>query len=300
MTIRIHIGVHKTATTELQYSLRRVSAKLSEAGTGYLGPRDLRDERFQLHAALREGSEDLKGACSSALQNWLSGHEVHLLSEENIIGTTHRTSLFSDDGRLYPLATEQLAELLELMGSPEVELFMAVRDPADFVTSAYGQQLRTGMLADLDGYLRNATVQRLSWTELAMRLLENDLVSRVVFWRYEDHERLRPHILEAMIGPDLAGIVPRMGWHNGGISQQAYDMLVKTALEDTKTPVRQLLQQARTAHPRKQGVPQMRLLPQLVHRRSRDAYAQDILKMAQLDRVTFLDPTHIPEDSQPA
>ena len=290
MSLRIHIGVHKTATTELQFALRQSSDALAAGGLGYLGPWALRRGQLPLHNALRGGDPAAEEEMRAVFGEWFAAHPEHLLSEENIIGTTHRTSLFGPGGQLYPAAADQLSRLLSLMGGVEAEIYMAVRDPADFVTSAYGQQLKTGMPGDMDGYLRGLRVRDLSWAELAGRLLQCDGVKQVICWRYEDHAETRPALLERMLGPELAGEVPRMRWHNGGISQAAYDMLAQLVLADTRTPISELLQRARKEHPRKAGVPPMRLLPPRVHRRSLDAYASDLETLAGMDHVTLLRP----------
>ncbi|MDO5606192.1 MAG: hypothetical protein Q4G25_13625 [Paracoccus sp. (in: a-proteobacteria)] len=288
MTIRIHLGAHKTATSELQYALRTVRGRLARGGLGYLGPRALRSESLPLYAAMHETHPEAAPKLRAGLADWLGAHEHHLISEENIIGSTYRGSMFGAGGQLYPHAATNLARLLDLMGHPQVELFLSLRDPALFVTSAYGQQLRMGVSIDIDSYIKGVDIAALSWADLARRLLAVPGVTRLIVWRYEYYNALRPLLLERMLGPALAAIVPPPSRRNAGISAAAYNALLQTAMEDLDTPVAELVRQACAAHPRVRGVPSMRPLRPRLYLRSRRAYMHDLAEMAGIERVEML------------
>ncbi|MFV0410410.1 MAG: hypothetical protein ACK5LJ_12165, partial [Paracoccus sp. (in: a-proteobacteria)] len=55
MTIRILLGAHKTATTELQGSLRSVRRRLSSRKLGYLGPGRLRADGLAFSTLISKG-----------------------------------------------------------------------------------------------------------------------------------------------------------------------------------------------------------------------------------------------------
>ena len=232
MTIRIHLGAHKTATTELQRALRSVRDALGSDGLGYLGPRALRSEVSPLFHAIHKGEPDAWESCRRRFAGWLSRHEDHLISEENILGTTFRGAMFGKDNRIYPAASEALSQLIVLLGGGPVELFLSVRDPAQFVTSAYGQQLKTGTGIDIESYTGGVSVADLSWTDLVQRLLSVPGVARLICWRYEDYAALRPVILERMLGAERAAIVPAASWRNAGISDAAYRAFAEMVMED--------------------------------------------------------------------
>lgn len=290
MTIRLHIGAHKTATTEIQQAMRRVRGQFEDAGTSYMGPKGLRGDWVSLHQAMFKRDEAAREKAITRFRRWLRNHDHHVLSEENIIGTIHRRRLFGGDNLLYPNAVENIGLLRELMGNPQVELFLSVRDPAEFVTSAYGQVLREGVAMGIEDYVAGFDVPTLSWSDLVGRLRDCDGVTRLVCWRYEDYADLRPHILSMLLGPDLAAIVPAQETHNAGFSEAAYQQFLTWVMEDLDESFVDLLYRARAAFPKGPGDPGMRPLPADVYARSRLTYPQDIARLAAMDGVTFLTP----------
>lgn len=290
MTTCIHIGVHKTATTELQQALKAVEWRLARGGMCYLGPDGLRGRMVQLEKVL--GDPDAGGAqqARARLAQATEGFGNLLLSEENILGTTRRASVLGQGGAVYPGAQDRLACLLALLDRPEVEIFMAVRDPAGFLTSTFGQQLRQPMPVHEDVYLRDFRLQAFSWADLARRLLTVPGVRRLTVWRYEDYAALRPQILQAMIGRRAAQRVAPAQMVNPGISQAAYDAFVTAALEDTDTPTRTLLSAACRRFPKTEGATSMRIFAPELHAESLHHYARDMDDLVGLDRVRLLCP----------
>ena len=257
--------------------------------TGYLGPR-ARAEVSPLFHAIHKGEPDAWESCRRRFAGWLSRHEDHLISEENILGTTFRGAMFGKDNRIYPAASEALSQLIVLLGGGPVELFLSVRDPAQFVTSAYGQQLKTGTGIDIESYTGGVSVADLSWTDLVQRLLSVPGVARLICWRYEDYALLRPVILERMLGAERAAIVPAASWRNAGISDAAYRAFAEMVMEDLESPVEDLLQRACALHPKTEGVPAMRPLRPRVYGRARRNYAQDMARLSALEGVELLAP----------
>lgn len=290
MTTCIHIGVHKTATTELQQALKAVEWRLARGGMCYLGPDGLRGRMVQLEKVLGDPDAGAAQQARARLVQATEGFGNLLLSEENILGTTRRASVLGQGGAVYPGAQGRLACLLALLDRPEVEIFMAVRDPAGFLTSTFGQQLRQPMPVHEDVYLRDFRLQAFSWADLARRLLTVPGVRRLTVWRYEDYAALRPQILQAMIGRRAAQRVAPAQMVNPGISQAAYDAFVTAALEDTDTPTRTLLSAACRRFPKTEGATSMRIFAPELHAESLHRYARDMDDLAGLDRVRLLCP----------
>lgn len=290
MTTRIHIGVHKTATTELQQALKAVEWRLARGGMCYLRPDGLRGRMVQLEKVLGDPGTQATQLAQARLAQATDGLGHLLLSEENILGTTRRASVLGQGGAVYPAAQDRLACLLALLNRAEAEIFMAVRDPASFLTSTFGQQLRQPMPVHEDVYLRDFRLQAFSWADLARRLLAVPGVRRLTVWRYEDYAALRPQILQAMIGRRAAQRVAPAQMVNPGISQAAYDAFVAAALEDSDTPTRTLLAAACRRFPKAEGVAPMRILAPELHAESQHRYASDMDDLAGLDRVRLLRP----------
>lgn len=268
--------------------------ELAGQGLGFLGPSALRSQRLPLSRAIRGDQNVATEPLRAKLRYWLSSHEDHLISEENILGTTSRGEMFGGDDVLYPGAEDRLARTLELLGKPEVELFLAIRDPATFVTSAYGQQLRSGALVDVSTYVRGVKVRSLDWPGLIERLLGCEGVSRVVCWRLEDHTQVRGRVLARLLGPERAALVPPATLRHRGVSEKAYRYFMKTALEDMDTPVQTLLRDAQKRHPRLEGEPSMRLLHYRTYKSSLVNYDAQAGRIAGMERVEFLRPQNPP------
>ncbi|MFD1797778.1 hypothetical protein FQV27_10530 [Paracoccus aurantiacus] len=298
MSIRIHIGAHKTATTELQRALLQTTKRLARGGMGFLGPETLRGEGFPFHLALRSTQPALAEKVAGLFDDRLAQFRNLLISEENILGTTARTSVIGRHGQLYPGAERLSSRAFSLLRGRDVVLFLAVRDPADFVTSAYSQQLRRPLPLHHDVYLRDFSLPAISWTDLARRLLNQPQVQKIICWQYEDYAVLRPRILTEMVGRRAAARVPPSRVVNSGISAAAYDAFVAEALTDDETPTQTLLRDACRRFPKSPGEPSFRILSSRVHDESRAQYAQDLDSLAGLDRVRLLRPQ--PGDGAPS
>ena len=300
MTIRIHIGAHKTATTEMQRALRRVRTVLEAGGNPFIGPGGLRGRWISLPRAMSNDDPEARGQAERRLRRWLRRNDNHVISEENILGTVHRKRIFGPGNQLYPEAAANIARLRALMGDPEVELFLSIRDPAEFATSAYGQVLREGISMGMEDYVEGYDVPAFSWAELVGRLTECPGVTRVTCWRYEDYAALRPRILSLLVGEELAATVPAAESHNMGISEAAFQQFMEWVLDDLDESFLDLLARARATYPKTAGDPGMRPLPPEVYARSRDTYPLDVAALAVMDRVTLLLPETGVGDDMPA
>lgn len=290
MTIRVHIGAHKTASTEIQQALRSVRPRLEEHGMGYVGPRGLRGDWIQLIPAMFGTNEDDRKQAITRLKRWLARYDNHLISEENIIGTLPRHALLGKENQLYPFAERNIQSLRKLMKNPEIELFLAIRDPASFITSAYGQIMRQQALTGIDYYTLEHRVDELSWADLAGRLVSCPGVTRLICWRYEDYTDLRPTLLSLMLGEKLAAIVPDPQPHNIGISEAAYQQFVEWVMGDDDSLPEDLLRKARKAFPKQPGESGMRPLPEAIYSRSAEYYTDDVRRLSQLEGVVLLSP----------
>ncbi|WP_313135173.1 hypothetical protein [Paracoccus jeotgali] len=298
ISVSLHIGVHKTATTEVQWALDKARTRLEQGGLTYLGPESLRGQRLDLHLYLRTLGGHLADRIAGDLRGLMDGRPDLLLSDENMIGTTARGAVIGPDGALYPRADEGLGRVLAVLPEgPKVQVFMAVRDFASFITSTYSQQLRKPLPLHHEVYLRDFRLDAMSWAALARRVLSHPRVGRLVCWRYEDHAAIRPALLDRMLGPELAVIVPRARRMNTGISQAAYDAFVAAAMADDEAPTQDLLRAACKAHPKGEGVPAMRVLPPQTHRDSLIRYDADLSNLAALDRVEMLTPDPAPPEA---
>lgn len=292
MTLNIHLGAHKTATTHLQLSLRMVQHELRSNGVFYADPAILRGENLPLIRALSSpaGEREAERLVARRFHHLRELYPWLLCSDENLLGGTHREVMFGRRGEIYPQAAQRLRKVLQLAGGGPVTLFLSVREPAGFHASAFSLQLLLGNELLAEDYMAGRDPALLNWTGLVRRLLSLEGIARIVVWRYEDYPRLRGRILRRMLPPHLAGQVPAPEPVNEGLSQRAHEWLIAHAMTETEADLRQLAARARDQFPRRAGHAPMRpFLPQ-EHQRSQAAYLADLESLRRMPRVEFLQP----------
>uniref|UniRef100_UPI0025F80B4F hypothetical protein n=1 Tax=Sphingomonas sp. TaxID=28214 RepID=UPI0025F80B4F len=155
---RLHLGLHKTATTHLQLSLEAIRPQLAERGVDFIPLDELRRathlnfdwakrfKGFKFRRDVRSVSSRLK---------------TTILSEENWLGHPYEGCAFPP----YPRAIERLKTITKLGGTFSV--FLAVRNPGQFVPSIYSEALRHHPERVLHNQTRNAWLDGGSpWSEL--------------------------------------------------------------------------------------------------------------------------------------
>jgi len=223
--IALHIGAHKTATTHLQRSL--VATQI--AGVTCIGPRCLRGrgeslpERFGFPLDPNKGGAAPRSPADE-LAAMAQGARRLVISEENFAGKLHFGS-----GRLprpiYPSARQRLdafSQALQGTGA-QLSLFLAVRDPVDYLTSVYGQILQSGQLFQPADFVRKNPVTCVDWAEYVWRLLAVAGVGRVFVWRFEDYSALFSKITQSLVGEVVPPVQDRP---QARISQRALQALL--------------------------------------------------------------------------
>ncbi|MGA0617701.1 hypothetical protein [Paracoccus sp. KR1-242] len=290
MALSIHLGAHKTASTHLQYSLRQVRDRLAQAGLFYADPGTLRDVLPLSQALARGEGCPAELSCRRQFQAAREGFADLLISEENILGGTHRSKIYSQRGTLYPRAPHRLRRVIDMAGGGPATLYLALRDPAGFHVSAFALQLSEGNEIELDAYMGGRDPARAPWSGLVKRLKQVEGVGRIVVWRYEDYAALRPELLARLLPEGMAGSVPEPEPRNVSITQPGYDWFVAQAMADNQADLRDLFRQARQKFPRRKGHPRLRLLDEAAHERSAGCYRAEIEALARMPGVELLLP----------
>lgn len=290
MALTIHLGAHKTASTHLQQSVRQVRDRLLAAGVFHADPVLLRGS-LPLAAALAKGPGSVPARRFSAeLRRMRAGLPDLLLSEENILGGTHRERLHSARGVIYPEAQARVRQVIAMAGGGPATLLLAVRDPAAFHVSAFALQLSLGNEIELGAYLGGRDPARAGWAGLVARLAALEEAARIVVWRYEDYRQLRPRILALMLPPGLAALVPEPPPANVSLSQPGYEWFLRRAMADSEVDLRILAGRACRRFDRGAGHAPLRLLPEEDYRRSAANYARAIARLRRMPKVELLEP----------
>ena len=236
--IVLHLGAHKTATTHLQHSLIAHRIPLWEAGIRTYMPPHLRgngrslEARFDLPINRKVTGT---GPSPDAVRARLIGNAARVVvSEENFIGV-----LQTRKGRvrlpLYPRARQRLMMLIPVLApSQGVDLCFALRDPATFLNSAYGQILMGGHVIDTDTFKADNPLGAVDWVDIVTRLRATPGVNRLTLWRQEDYRDLFPAITRVLLGDDSPTVLPAAEVIHPGLSRAAVRHVLTGAAEATQ------------------------------------------------------------------
>ncbi|WP_134680192.1 hypothetical protein [Paracoccus ravus] len=292
--LTIHLGAHKTASTHLQQCLRQVREQFEARGLAYLGPTELRSILHLNDAMVGQRRSKAFLLCRRSFHELRAAFAHLLISEENILGGTQRTNMFSSRGMIYPGAAPRLRRLINMAGGGPAEIFLGIRDPASFSVSCFALQVSLGNETRFDEYLRGRDPAGIRWSGLVSRLSSLETVSRIVVWRYEDYADLRPRLLQRLLPGDMAEIVPNSPPANVSISQPGFEWLLERAGGASRTELRDLVQAARRRFSASAGHAPLRLVSDEDMDRSRRLYARDVVRVRRMAKVEFLDPDRGP------
>jgi len=290
LTVAFHIGVHKTATSHLQRSLKRASEPLATRGVRYYGPDYFRlpGRTLQSLFGFRPGLPD-GGAHRSPSEQLArmrkDGHRL-VLSEENFIG-----SLNQPHGRAmkhrYKAADARLEALASAMGR-EIDVYMAIRRPTGFINSAYCQMLLGGRVQPVAMFQRRNPLSSVDWVDLITRLRAARGVGALCVWCYEDYGVLFPRIISGLVGEDNAPLVtPRPRLVNRGLSAPAVAQVLAQPDDVSDINIARL---ARGELPVEDGHPPFDGFTPPEHAIGDAIYARQITAIGQMSGVTLLRP----------
>lgn len=291
MALTIHVGAHKTASTHTQQTLRGLWPRMTAAGIMYLDMRALRRPGHRLDSSLENGPaaarrrSPWRRRMDQASEIW-----PHiLLSEENTLGSIRREGLMGPEG-VYPNAVRRMDRLCAIMRRRPAVLFMGVREPLSFLTSAFSMEVQGGHELDFGEYTAGFDPAALSWSGLAERLLSVRGVAQVVVWRHEDHAAVRGAVLRAMLPDAVARHADDPPPAVVGLSQAAYDEILRRFAADADGDPVTIAREAKTLFPRGGDARPLSVADAATRDRCRESYREDIDRLSRIDGVTLLRP----------
>lgn len=322
MSLTVHVGAHKTATTHLQSTLRAMIPALLAAGTLYSdvahwrGARELAGgvSRLSARMARREagappspfragtepGAEAAADRCSGTplggdqqaiaqvIDRMVDIWPQVLLSEENILGGIRSDRLFGAGSLLYPDARARIDALALMLRRRPVRLCLSIREPSGFLTSAFAMQVLGGRQLLFEDYLNGFRPEALSWSGLAERLLSVPGVAGLTVWRYEDYPAIRPAIFDRLLPPGLARAAPDLPAVNVSMSQDAFDAVRRRAMDDTDADLTRMARRAARQFPRRPGERTLQVVDPATARLCAAAYAEDCARLSAMAGVDLL------------
>ncbi len=289
-TVALHLGAHKTATSHLQQSISAARDEIGAAGVRFKGPNELRRAGHSIaeHFGL-DGSAAVD--VPKRLGKMLNGAHRLVLSEENFWGVLHIKG-----GQiplpLYPNAIPRLAALVAALRPVPLDLFVAVRDPAAFVTGAYSQLLLAGYCPPVDQFRKANGFDLIDWADLVERIVTVTGAASVTVWRYEDYQDVLPQILALMLGIEAAHAVQPIARkvHASLSSRAVAEALAGASKTETMAEAGQRAAQARKAHPISSRNPKFDLWRGDERATSTAVYEAQLLRIENLPRVRMLRP----------
>ena len=291
-SVGFHIGVHKTATSHLQRSLRQATDALAEHGVRYFGPENFRSPGQNIPALFGmnggDSADRLRTAQHQLAKLQADGHRL-LLSEENYIGALNPSHGYAKKMR-YGGAGEKISAFASAIAQ-DVDVYMAVRRPTALINSAYCQLLLGGQIKTIAKYQKRNPISSVNWLDLVSLIRAAKGVGRLIIWKYEDYGQLFPQIVAEMVGEAAAPHVTPLARpiHMGLSAAAVAEVLHRTEFG----PIERVGFAARNLLPVEQGYPPFDGFSADEHALGDAAYAAQLKGISALEGVTLLQPQRV-------
>lgn len=283
----LHLGAHKTASTHFNRLLRKNSHLTSENSVAV--PK--KDEiRSLVTRRLSGGNLKESGPMHEAVVAELAqGARTLFISDENILGTPNR---LIQNGVMYPSAGKRVRAALRILGDSPVELMLAVREPAGFAVSSWGEAMRSWGYLDFRAYLGADPMSALRWTQLARRILAARPGLRLTVWTYEDYRARTNTLMAEVLGlpevpedrlRELDNVV------RPGLSQRAVEEIRKMCEGSADPPEQDSFEDIVKAFPKSADNPAPDPWTEAERTQLAEQYRRDLRRLSQLEGVRFLD-----------
>ena len=196
MQLIFHAGAHFTEEERVMKCLLRNQDKLRERGVAVPGPGKYRKLLRQTIVAMGE-TDVAPDAREVLLDAILDGDQADrvLLSNAHFFGAP-RAALRK--GLIYPKAPERVANLAHLFNADDIELFMAIRNPATFLPACFHQSPRE----DTADFMGGVDPRAVRWSDTFVRIREAAPEVPITVWCNEDAPFLWSQMIREMGGMD--------------------------------------------------------------------------------------------------
>jgi len=180
MQVILHIGAHCTDENLLIGTLRKNTEMLSERGTAVPAPPTYRKLLHEAMLAMPHGTP--KPGSRDLFLNMVIGDEKAdrmILSNENFINYPHR---IFDGGIFYRLAAKRLSSIAALLDGDDLEIYLAIRNPATFLSAAFSKVEGRSFAEFMDG----ADPMNLRWSDVIQRIRDALPQIPITVWCNED------------------------------------------------------------------------------------------------------------------
>ena len=192
MQLVLHTGAHFTEDERLLKCLLRNKEDFARRGVSVPGPGRYRRLIRETLDAMVEGepAPDARDVLLDAILDRETANRL-ILSNAHFFGAPR---VAVRQGILYPKATERLSAMAQLFPDDEIEIFMALRNPASFLPAVFGRSPKEHMTDFLGG----VPPTDIRWSEF----LENVQVAipgaKITVWCNEDAPLIWAQIIREM------------------------------------------------------------------------------------------------------
>jgi len=196
MRVILHTGVHCTDEDRLLKCLLRNKGEFRSRGIAVPGPGTYRNLLVSAANALgqaRPSEEAREVLLDAMLDEDMMNLDRLILSHDHFFSVP---KLMLAGGQYYRRAEDRLEAMTRLFEGDRIELFMALRNPATLLPTAF----RDSPVTDVDEFLHGVDPMHLRWSELIARIRDRLPDVPITLWCNEDSPLIWAQIVREMAG----------------------------------------------------------------------------------------------------
>ncbi|MES2657310.1 MAG: FkbM family methyltransferase [Verrucomicrobiota bacterium] len=247
--IHLHLGAHFTGSARLREALKNNNDILGRNGIAFLDVEYVRKSISPLLNGLSwKGGPDSVNKRRERIESRLALPELAssglvLISDENLLGTF--PEILESGG--YSGISERFGLLDEILGK-EVEVFLAVRNHAEFFTEFYQRWIGTKPYIPFERIREGPLMKGFSWAPVYQELVRIFGKQNVVVFEYETVRSQPGRVIGRMLGTGLELEVPDEGAASG-LSEKAVEYIRLESVWKTARTSPQVLKAAKARFP---------------------------------------------------
>lgn len=194
MQLVLHAGAHFTEEERLVRCLLRNKEDFSQRGVAVPGPSKYRAILRETLSAMQDNppAPDARDVLLDVILDDESADRM-ILSHMFLFGAPRACVR---DGLIYEGAPQRMAQLAGLFPQDEIELFLAMRNPATFLPALF----EAAPQQDMDAFLRGADPFDIRWSDTIKAIRTVAPQIKVTTWCFEDMPILWAQIIREMAG----------------------------------------------------------------------------------------------------
>ncbi|WP_223426614.1 hypothetical protein [Tateyamaria pelophila] len=194
MQLVLHAGAHFTEEERLVRCLLRNKEDFSRRGVAVPGPSKYRTILRETLAAMQDHTPapDARDVLLDMILDDESADRM-ILSHLFLFGAPRACVR---DGLIYEAAPHRMAQLASLFPNDEIELFLALRNPATFLPALF----TAAPQQDMNAFLRGASPYEIRWSDTLHAIRDAAPQITVTTWCFEDMPLLWAQIIREMAG----------------------------------------------------------------------------------------------------